>query len=148
MCDYTLFPCMYSHTVVALLTLLFLTSKWSFSVFQVQEQEEGLHQVQQEVAGRDRKETAVQGFCSDEEILLSDQGYCSLSGRPAGLRLNSKHNNCCLLPLQSDSAGLMIHHISPHLSSPPLQKGRGVRVIHLTTCNGKSQTTLATAPCL
>lgn len=49
------------------------------------------------------------------------------------------------------------HTVSPPLLSPPLQKGRGVRVSHLTTCNGKkschipaakSWTTLAVVLCL
>ena len=37
-------PLLYRHCPLSF-------SKWSFSAFQVQEQEEGLHQVQQEVAG-------------------------------------------------------------------------------------------------
>lgn len=63
-----------------------------FLILQVQEQEEGLHQVQQEVAGWDGEEAAGQGFLSDEEILFSNQGYCSLSGKPTSLHLNPKHN--------------------------------------------------------
>lgn len=53
----------------------------SSSVFQVQEQEKGFHQIQQEVAGPDGKEAAGQGDRTDEEILFSDQGHCSHSGR-------------------------------------------------------------------
>lgn len=100
-------------------------------MFQVQEQEEGLHQVQQEVAGGDRKETVGQGFCYDEEILFSHQGYCSLPGGPVLLHTSATqfrvtnyikripvtlhHNHlklkaqaifhCCFLSCQSFSIG-------------------------------------------
>lgn len=64
-------------------------------------------------------------------IVHHKQSKLNLNYKPSFTPVSSRVSQTALTCLMIDS-------YSPLLLKPPLQKGRGIRIIHLTTCNGNN----------